>query len=101
MPVVGVAVPDHPEVAADLRNLGGVLAGLGRGREAQPYLERALRIFQFAYGSEHVDVSATLSILSAIQSATTQTSSISAGREVVIAPLQPNDDQESRPSGGP
>ena len=61
MPVRGgVAVPDHPQVAAVLHNLGWMLCELGEPGTARPLLERALRIREIACGPDHPEVAAAL-----------------------------------------
>ena len=42
--------PDHPEVAANLTNLGTILNETGATTEAQPLLRRALAIFENTAG---------------------------------------------------
>ncbi len=51
---------DDPRVVSILRNLGEVMAGLGRGGEAQPLLERALAIHERVYGPDHPEVAVDL-----------------------------------------
>jgi tetratricopeptide (TPR) repeat protein len=53
----------HPEVAADLNNLAGVLQALGQPGEARPLLERALAIDEHTYGSDHPAVATDLNNL--------------------------------------
>jgi tetratricopeptide (TPR) repeat protein len=45
--------PDHPRVATDVNNLGGVLRELGDLAGARAHYERALRIDEAAYGPDH------------------------------------------------
>ena len=45
--------PDHPEVATDVNNLGGVLEDLGDLAGARKSYERALKIFQHFLGEDH------------------------------------------------
>ena len=48
--------PDHPEVATDVNNLGGVLIDLGELAEARECFERALRIGEATLGPDHPKV---------------------------------------------
>ena len=45
--------PDHPEVAADVNNLGGVLQDLGDPGQAKACYERALKIAESRLGPDH------------------------------------------------
>ena len=45
--------PDHPDVASTLNNLGSVLRDLRQLARARSLHERALRIFEACYGSDH------------------------------------------------
>ena len=55
--------PDHPVVARDVNNLGGVLQDLGNLPGAQACYERALRIDEAAYGPEHPAVASVVNNL--------------------------------------
>ena len=48
--------PDHPNVAIDVNNLGGVLQALGELQEARKCFERALKIDEKVYGPDHPKV---------------------------------------------
>ena len=45
--------PDHPEVATDVNNLGGVLRALGDHVGAKAAYERALKIAEAVFGPDH------------------------------------------------
>ena len=47
---------DHPAVARDVNNLGGVLQDLGELAKARKCLERALKIDEKVYGPDHPTV---------------------------------------------
>jgi tetratricopeptide (TPR) repeat protein len=55
---IGEAVygPDHPDVAIDVNNLGGVLKDLGDLAGAREAYERAMRIDEVVYGPDHPKV---------------------------------------------
>src|SRR5437764_843300 len=55
--------PDHPDTAASLNNLGGLLQALGDLAGARPYLEQALASLQKARGPDHPDTAASLNNL--------------------------------------
>ncbi|WP_420455615.1 FxSxx-COOH system tetratricopeptide repeat protein [Rubrivirga sp.] len=55
--------PDHPNVAAALSNLGGVLRASGDLKGAEAAYRRALAIAEAAYGPDHPDVATTLNNL--------------------------------------
>jgi len=46
---------DHPDVAIDVNNLGGVLQALGDMETAKKMFEQALRIFTKYLGEDHPD----------------------------------------------
>jgi len=48
--------PDHPEVARDVNNLGGVYHALGDLPAARTAFERALAIDEKAFGPDHPEV---------------------------------------------
>ena len=52
--------PNHPDVAADLNQVGRALSELGRPAEALPMHEWALRIDEAALGPDHADVAVDL-----------------------------------------
>jgi tetratricopeptide (TPR) repeat protein len=58
--------PDHPDVAAILHELGGVLKAQGALAEAQQVWERCLAVREAALGPEHSDVAKTLNNLAAL-----------------------------------
>jgi tetratricopeptide (TPR) repeat protein len=60
--------PDHPDVATDLNNVGGVLSDLGRSAEALPLQQRALRIREAALGPDDPDVATDLSYVGRVLS---------------------------------
>jgi tetratricopeptide (TPR) repeat protein len=45
--------PDHPNVARDANNLGGVLNALGEQQEARMCFERTIRICRQKFGEDH------------------------------------------------
>ena len=45
--------PDHPDVAATLNNLAGLLQDTNRLGEAEPLMRRALAIDEESYGPDH------------------------------------------------
>ena len=54
---------DHPAVARDLNNLGGLLYETARRGESEPLLRRALAIDEKHYGENHPEVAQDLSSL--------------------------------------
>ena len=58
--------PDHPDIAAILHELGGVLKAQGALGEAQQVWERCLAMREAALGPEHSDVAKTLNNLAAL-----------------------------------
>ena len=72
--------PDHPDVATDLNNVGGVLSDLGRSAEALPLQQRALRIREAALGPDDPDVATDLSYVGRVLS--------DLGRSAEALPLQ-------------
>jgi tetratricopeptide (TPR) repeat protein len=58
--------PDHPDVAASLNNLAGIMRELGLAEQARPLAERALAIDETALGPEHPSVVTDLDNLAAI-----------------------------------
>lgn len=52
--------PDHPDLAATLNNLAGVLSEAGDYAAARPLYERALSIQERVLGPDHPDVAVTL-----------------------------------------
>ena len=58
--------PDHPNVAAGLKNLAGVYRDQGRYAEAEPLFKRALAIAEVALGPGHPIVAATLADYAAL-----------------------------------
>ncbi|MGP0066444.1 MAG: tetratricopeptide repeat protein [Isosphaeraceae bacterium] len=61
--VKGHAIPEHPDVARDLRNLARLLKGLNRFEEAEPLIRHALMIDERVRGLNHPDVANDLSNL--------------------------------------
>lgn len=55
--------PDHPTVAATIRNLAELHREQGAMFKAKLLLERALFILEKAHGPDHCDVAETLSLL--------------------------------------
>ena len=58
--------PDHPNVAIDVNNLGGVLQALGELQESRECLERALKIDEKVHGPDHPRVAIRVSNLSGV-----------------------------------
>ena len=52
-PLEKVYGPDHPNVARDANNLGGVLNALGEQQEARMCFERTIRICRQKFGEDH------------------------------------------------
>jgi len=55
--------PNHPNLAGELSNLGGIMETLGRYAESERYLRQALEIVQSWYGSDHPDTAWQMSRL--------------------------------------
>jgi tetratricopeptide (TPR) repeat protein len=58
--------PDHPNVAIDVNNLGGVLQALGELQESRECFERALKIDEKVFGPDHPRVAIRVSNLSGV-----------------------------------
>ena len=58
--------PDHPEVATDVNNLGGVLQALGDLPGARQAFERALKIGEQAFGPDHPQVASFVNNLGSV-----------------------------------
>ncbi|MCL4862237.1 MAG: tetratricopeptide repeat protein [Caldilineaceae bacterium] len=58
--------PDHPSVATDVNNLGGVLQALGDLAAARDAYERALRIDEAAFGPDHPTVAIRVNNLGSV-----------------------------------
>jgi tetratricopeptide (TPR) repeat protein len=58
--------PDHPQVAAIVNNLGGVLRALGDLKGAKELFARALKIDEEAYGPDHPEVATDVNNLGGI-----------------------------------
>jgi tetratricopeptide (TPR) repeat protein len=57
---------DHPEVARDVNNLGGVLKALGDLVGAKECCERAMGIDEAAYGPDHPKVAIDVNNLGSV-----------------------------------
>ena len=58
--------PDHPNVARDVNDLGGVLRALGDLAGARNHYERALKIDEAVYGRDHPDVAIDVNNLGSV-----------------------------------
>jgi tetratricopeptide (TPR) repeat protein len=58
--------PDHPNVAASLNNLAGLLRTTNRLAEAEPLMLRALTITEASYGPDHPEVAIDLNNLAGL-----------------------------------
>jgi len=58
--------PDHPQVAIDVNNLGGVLQDLGDLEGAKKMYERALAIDESRYGPNHPQVATRINNISSV-----------------------------------
>jgi tetratricopeptide (TPR) repeat protein len=58
--------PEHPEVASDVSNLGGVLHDQGDLAGARACYERALKIGEATYGPDHPNVAACVNNLGSV-----------------------------------
>jgi len=61
---------DHPNVAAAVNNLAGLLRATGRLDEAEPLMRRALEIDEAAFGPDHPNVAIRLNNLAQLLQAT-------------------------------
>ena len=61
--------PDHPWVATDANNIGGILKDKGDLESASRYTQQALEIFQKIYGSENPTTKTVAANLAAIKEA--------------------------------
>ena len=59
--------PEHPDVAADLNNLAGLLRATNRLAEAEPLYRRALAIDEASYGPDHPAVATIRANLASMQ----------------------------------
>ncbi len=58
--------PEHPDTAASLNNLAGLLQAQGDLEGARPLFERALAIYEKALGPEHPDTAGSLNNLAGL-----------------------------------
>ena len=71
MQITGAALgKDHPDYAANLNNLAGLLEATGRYDEAEPLYREAMQITGTALGKDHPTYAARLNNLAALLEAT-------------------------------
>ncbi|MGH9792210.1 MAG: tetratricopeptide repeat protein, partial [Candidatus Acidiferrales bacterium] len=58
---------NHPEVATDVNNLGGVLKAQGDLKGANACYERALKIDEAAYGPDHPNIAIRVNNLGSVR----------------------------------